>query len=228
MYFFRFYLIFSGDSFLFIEQSTKFFLNSSLFENAFIFSVVIVAFFFFHRWLSLCDGSMCTRCDNIQVFEHWNEFCRDAILKWSAHFIMNCWWSSNGCSWHQKFVSWTLARQQRRCFYECVSTQASKKWSAFRRQCETLWSAPIKTFGINLWKFIQSNHRARWYQFIQNAINSYVQIWWAFQIHIYRFTQELSTFHFWPNCWGWFRLILSVGQDFCDEWIWHKVLSKNT
>lgn len=38
------------------------------------------------------------------------------ISKRSTHFIMNCWQSSNRCSWHRKFVSWTMAWRWRQCF----------------------------------------------------------------------------------------------------------------
>lgn len=137
--------------------------------------------------------------DNIQVFESLNEFLE---MKYT-HFIMNCWRSSNGLFMTPKFVSsWTLTWWRRH-------VSANKKWSEFLHQFEALGSVHIGNhLGSIIINLSAESASARRYRF--------------------SFRTETVRFILWPSYLDWFSFIFLRFFALCDEWIWHKVLFKNT
>lgn len=138
--FLDFISFFRMTSFYLLDRAHNIFLNTSLLKNVFIFVVVVDGFFSqvtFALWWLYVYG-----CDNVEVFENLNVFRGDAFPKWSAHFIMNCWRSSNGCSWHRNLFH----EPWRGGVFVNVWARV-KNWSVLERQFETLRSAPIETFG---------------------------------------------------------------------------------
>ena len=91
-------------------------------------------------------------CDNdLSIWEFKCILWRCNFKMKHTHFIMNCWRSNNGCSWHRN-----LFHEPWRGGVSLVNVWAQVKkkiWSAFMRQFETLRSAPnIELLGsiINL------------------------------------------------------------------------------
>lgn len=131
------------------------FLHYSHLENVFIFIVVVVfvSFFFTELYVSgMRQRSSIYAMKSFQNEAH--------ILSWTVRQ------SSNRCSWHRKFVSWTMAWRRRRHFL----------WMRERAKTNDLYLGVnlkrlmylvrfLYTYAyIEIWSYRSSCCRARWHR----------------------------------------------------------------